>query len=106
MHLYEPSGELVASGLKTIEVRLYDEKRRNVNIGDEITFIRNDGSEINIIVTGITVCASFKDLYNHVNVIEIGYKSVSEADYNDMYKYYSKSEEDEYGVVGIKFELK
>ena len=106
MHLYEPGGELVAKGLKSIEVRLYDEKRQDITVGDEITFIRNDGSELNVIVTGVVICSSFKDLYEHVNVIEIGYTTVTEADYNDMYKYYSKSEEECYGVVGIIFEVK
>ena len=30
--------EMIKSGQKTIELRLYDEKRQLVNIGDEIVF--------------------------------------------------------------------
>ena len=40
--------EMIRSGRKTIELRLYDEKRQEISVGDSITFI-NTENESNII---------------------------------------------------------
>lgn len=37
--------KMIASGEKTIELRLNDEKRRLINVGDEITFINTEDNE-------------------------------------------------------------
>ncbi|HHX58892.1 MAG TPA: RNA-binding protein, partial [Candidatus Moranbacteria bacterium] len=34
--------EKIASGNKVIESRLYDEKRQQINLGDQIEFVCND----------------------------------------------------------------
>lgn len=104
MKLYEPAGSLVNSGVKTIEARLYDEKRQNVNVGDSIIFQRLNGSEIHVKVIGLVICASFEDLYKNVDAIKLGYILVGPDSYMDMYRYYKKEDEELYGVVGIIFE--
>ena len=38
MKLSDPWFDLVKSGKKKVEIRLYDEKRRKLNIGDKILF--------------------------------------------------------------------
>ncbi|MBQ1852397.1 MAG: ASCH domain-containing protein, partial [Lachnospiraceae bacterium] len=38
MQLQPEPFDLIKSGAKTIELRLYDEKRRKIRIGDEIVF--------------------------------------------------------------------
>ena len=45
MNLNDTPYNMIKSGRKTIELRLYDEKRRMISIGDEIEFViaNNDG---------------------------------------------------------------
>lgn len=38
MTLKQPYFDLIKTGKKTIELRLYDDKRRKININDTITF--------------------------------------------------------------------
>ena len=45
MKLYESPFEKIKSGRKTIELRLYDEKRQKVEEGDTITFTNTVNGE-------------------------------------------------------------
>ena len=97
----------IKNGMKTIEMRLYDEKRQKINIGDEIVFTNIlTGEKLEVIIEEMHLYSSFKDLYNHFSKIELGYKENERADYKDMKKYYSELEETKYGVVGIRIKLK
>ena len=40
MHLDNGSFNSIKNGTKTIEMRLFDDKRKEMSIGDEITFIK------------------------------------------------------------------
>lgn len=44
MKLSEPYYTLVKSNKKTVEIRVYDEKRKQLKIGDKIMFSKTDGS--------------------------------------------------------------
>lgn len=39
MNLQPAPMEMIRSGRKTIELRLYDEKRRSISVGDSICFL-------------------------------------------------------------------
>ena len=39
MKLHPEPFQMIADGRKTIELRLYDEKRKKIKVGDEIQFI-------------------------------------------------------------------
>lgn len=45
MTLKEPWFSLVKNNIKTIEGRIYDEKRKQINVGDTIKFYNKDKSE-------------------------------------------------------------
>jgi len=45
MKLSEPWYTLVKERIKTAEIRIYDEKRKQLSEGDEITFTKEDGSD-------------------------------------------------------------
>tara|TARA_Y100000992_G_C21241011_1_gene480712 strand:+ start:905 stop:1243 length:339 start_codon:yes stop_codon:yes gene_type:complete len=45
MNLSEPYYTQVKSKRKTVEARIYDEKRQSLNIGDTIIFTDNDGNK-------------------------------------------------------------
>ena len=106
MRLHKGPFELIKNGSKTIELRLYDEKRQMINIGDTITFeSRSDGDKIQVKVIALHKYPSFEELYKHFDKVSMGYKDDEEADPKDMELYYSSEEQSKYGVVGIEVEL-
>lgn len=93
-------------GHKDIEMRLYDEKRRLINIGDIITFTNRTNMEsFDVIVIGLHICNNFEELYSKFDKIRLGYNKDEEVSTSDMSKYYSNDDIDKYGVVGIEIKL-
>ena len=103
MKLNESPFERIKNGSKTIEFRLYDEKRQKVKIGDKIEFLKLPDLQEKMLVdvTGLfkenTFCELFKKLYN--NEEEIREKT------NHMYEIYPREKEIKYGVLGIKIKI-
>ena len=79
MKLNSEPFEKIKSGLKDIEVRLYDEKRRGVNLGDRIVFSKLPENEesISVIVTGLSVFRTFEDLFSHFENKRFGHVGLS-----------------------------
>lgn len=95
---------LIKNGTKTIEIRLYDEKRKTVLKGDYITFINNGNckNQLKVKVLDIHKYKNFNDLYEQFNKIKLGYSYDDFAAPDDMEQYYSKEDIKRYGVVGIE----
>lgn len=97
----------IASGRKTIELRLYDEKRKLVKPDDEIIFthIQNPCRSISVIVDSVITAASFESLFKHISLVDCGYeeKMITGSNHLDMNQYYSEEKQQQFGVVGIKF---
>ena len=97
--------EMIKTGKKTIELRLYDEKRRKIQAGDMITFTNTENNEqLEVKVIELMVFDSFEVLYNELPLLECGYTEddIDTASPDDMDVYYSKDMQSKYGVVGIK----
>ena len=96
----------IASGQKTIELRLYDEKRQSIQIGDQIRFTNTeDASQTTLCeVVQLHVFKDFRDLYEKLPLLQCGYtpEYVDNAHPDDMLTYYSKEKQAKYGVVGIE----
>ena len=106
MRLHDKPYKLIKQGKKTIELRLNDEKRQLIKLGDIIEFEnRTTGEKIKTVVINLYRYKNFYDLYKNFNKISLGYKENEEADYRDMEKYYSVHEQQIYGVVGIEISL-
>lgn len=103
MNLQDIPFKLIDDGTKTIEMRLYDEKRRLINKGDIIEF-NNDNTDviINTEVVDLHIYSSFFELYNAFDKISLGYREEENANPSDMEQYYSKEKIKKYGVVGIE----
>ena len=96
----------IKEGSKTIEMRLYDEKRRLVKVGDIIEFTNRDTLEkICVKVIKLHFFNNFEDLYKNFDNVSLGYNKYEESSPDDMEKYYSKEEQKLYGVVGIEIKL-
>lgn len=107
MKLQNKPFEKIKNGSKTVELRLYDEKRRLVGVGDKIVFtcFSDDARTVSVLVTAIHRFDSFEMLYKNIPHEKCGYVVGETADYRDMEEYYSPEEQRKHGVVGIEFEL-
>ena len=105
MKLKKSPFELIKSGTKTIELRLNDEKRQLIKVGDLIEFTNIITNEtLTVKVINLYYFDSFKELYKNFDKIDLGYRKDEEASYTDMEQYYSKEKQEKYGVVGIHVE--
>lgn len=103
MKLHNQPFEKIKSGTKTIELRLNDEKRQLLKIKDIIEFTnRTTDEKLLVEIEELHKYPSFEELYKHFDKISMGYNENEEANPKDMEEYYSKEEQDKYGVVGIK----
>ena len=97
--------EMIKSGKKTIELRLYDEKRKQIKVGDEIVFTNNTTAEtLNVTVVKLHRFDRFEDLYKSLPLLKCGYttENINTAHPSDMEEYYSVDEQNKYGVLGIE----
>lgn len=109
MKLRQQPFNMIRSGQKTFELRLYDKKRQLVQVNDEIEFSCLDGNEVAFVVRVIALhrFENFADLYAALPLLKCGYTSetVSNANPGDMDQYYSVEEQRQYGVIGIEVDL-
>ncbi len=99
---------MMASGRKKYELRLNDEKRRKIAIGDEILFTNNANRQTILTrVLGKEIFSDFEALYRSLPLLECGYteETLPAASPKDMETYYSRAEQQKFGVVGIRLEL-
>ena len=94
------------AGEKTIELRLYDEKRRRIQAGDVIRFesTTDDTDVLYALVEGLRFFASFDELYAALPLTACGYapEELAAASPRDMDKYYAPEDQKKWGVVGIE----
>ena len=103
MRLHDGPFKKIQAGTKTIEMRLYDEKRQMIQVGDKIEFTsRTTGEKQLTEVIAIHIYNSFAEIYRNYDKVSLGYDIDEEASFTDLEKYYSKEELEKYGVVGIE----
>ena len=103
MKLKDKPFNSIKNGTKTIELRLFDEKRQLLHEKDLIEFTNIETNEKLLVeVKGLYKYPSFTELYKHFDKVDMGYNANEEANPEDMNNYYSKEEQEKYGVVGIK----
>ena len=108
MNLASEPFEQIKSGAKTIELRLYDEKRQTVSEGDNIIFTNlTDKRQVSARVLKLHIFDNFKELYNNLPLSKCGYNEnkLDAASPEDMLAYYPKEKQEKYKVVGIEIEL-
>ncbi len=110
MNLHSDPFNMLKGGLKTIELRLNDEKRSKIKIGDQIEFTNSSNAKQKLIteVVNIYPFDSFELLYKKLPLEQCGYKKfeLKNAKPSDMDIYYSKEQQKKYGVLGIKVIIK
>ena len=103
MKLQDSPFERIKNGTKTVEFRLYDEKRSKIKIGDQIEFSKLPDLQETFLVDVLDLYRedTFENLFKKLFTDEDEIKKKTKS----MYQYYSPDEEKQYGVVGIKISL-
>ena len=97
---------LIKSGQKTIEMRLYDDKRKLLKVGDMVEFTDIITQETLVCeVINLYIYATFDELYQNHDKISIGYMENEVADAKDMLAYHAQEEIAKHGVVGIEVKI-
>jgi len=109
MKLQEKDFNLIKDGIKVYEVRLYDEKRKDVEIGDYIEFTNNSNTneKITCLVRSIFNFDSFKYMTDNLSAKKLGLEGLTKKQIIDLYhEFYSKEDEEKYGVVAFWVEVR
>lgn len=99
--------EYIKTGTKRIELRLFDEKRELIKLGDTIKFLKEPEKteELQVKVIGLLRYDNFKDLLNDFPIEVLADKSMSKEQLlHILEEFYTLEEQQKYGVLGIRIE--
>ncbi len=96
----------IKEGKKNIEVRLYDEKRREIKIGDIIEFKREpeQTETVKAEVIGLLNYKTFAHLANDFPASAFGHPDTEDL-MKSIFTFYTKEQEEKYSVLGIRIKL-
>lgn len=98
--------EMVKNGTKTIECRLFDEKRQKIALGDTILFTKINSSEtIAVSVVGLLRYKTFEEMFSRHEPQKFGGESVGELT-TALLALYPREKQLERGVLGIDIQRK
>ena len=98
--------DYIQNGTKRIELRLFDEKRQRIKIGDTIEFTNPDGEKLLVKVVGLLRYGSFEDLFRDIDIAILADVSMTKQELLDVLNgFYPLEKQNEMGVVGIRVEV-
>jgi len=102
--LHQEPFDAIASGKKTIEARLFDEKRQAITLGDELVFIsrQNPDQRVRARVVALHKAATFRELFANDEAEKFGKLTVEELA-AQIAEFYTEEDQQKNGVVGIEF---
>lgn len=108
MGLYEEGFEKITNGEKLREYRLYDEKRRRLQVGDLIEFTKLP-EKTEGVTTRVIGLRIYKDWYSCYQAffeedLREHYESIEEAVKDTYDNWWPKEKEEKYGCVIIELE--
>ena len=98
----------IKNGTKIYEVRLNDEKRQLIKVGDVIIFTKESEfkDSFNTIVIDLIYFDSFAEMVNALPLSKVGFETENANEVVDIdHQFYSTQQENKYGVVAIKVEI-
>ena len=108
MNLQPEYYNFILNGTKRIEMRLYDEKRQSIKLGDTIKFLKEPelSESFNAKVIGLLRYNSFKDMFKDFDISILSDKSMTKEELiKVLEQFYTKEKQEQYGVLGIRIEL-
>lgn len=100
--------EFIKEGTKRIEIRLNDEKRSQIKLGDTIKFLKEPEKEetLKAKVVGLLRYNTFEDMFNDFDISILADKSMTKEELIEVLEqFYTKEKQKKYGVLGIRLEL-
>ncbi len=98
----------ILNGTKRIEIRLFNEKRQQIKIGDTIKFLKEPdlNESFNVKVIGLLRYNNFEDMFKDFDISILSDKSLSKEELiSELERFYTKEKQDKYGVLGIRIDL-
>ena len=98
----------ILKGTKRIEIRLFNEKRQQIKIGDIIKFKKEPEltESFKVKVIGLLRYNTFEDLINDFDIAILADASMTKQELiKVLEEFYSKEQQEKYGVLGIRIEL-
>lgn len=98
----------ILNGTKRIEIRLNDEKRRNIKFGDRIKFLKEPDLKetFEVRVVELLKYNSFEDMFKDYDISILSDKSMTKKELiSVLEQFYTKEKQEKYGVLGIRIEL-
>lgn len=108
MKLKEDYYNYIFNGTKRIELRLNDEKRQTIRVGDRIKFLKEPELQEYFIASVVDLLHynSFENLFNDFDISILADNSLTKKELlNALEEFYTKEKQEKYGVLGIKIEL-
>lgn len=108
MKLQDKYYDFIKSGTKRIELRLHDEKRSLLKLGDTIRFFKEPELKENFDakIIGLLSYTSFENLFKDFDISILADKNMTKEELlNTLQKFYPKEKQEEYGVLGIRLEI-
>ena len=96
---------LLKSGKKVVELRLFDEKRQQIKIGDEIAFSNLSDTNDSFVAQVINLhrAESFNKLCQIITPAQAGFTSKEEL-ITVLQEFYTPDSQKKYGVLGIEIQ--
>lgn len=108
VHLHPDVFEIVEKGIKNVEARVNDEKRRKLKIGDTLVFLKRPDEDkiIKTRVDNLRYFKSFEEMAKEYDFkrLYLEYYTI-EKWLNELSRFYTKEEIEENGVVAIEFSI-
>ena len=106
MNLQSKYFDFIKNGTKRIELRLYDEKRRRIQLGDTVEFSKSENEKLKVEVVGLLRYKSFKDLFEDFDISILADASMTKEELlGVLNEFYTLEMQAEYGVLGIRLRL-
>ena len=106
MNLRPKYFDFIKDGTKRIELRLYDEKRRSIQLGNIIEFAKSDDEKFKAEVVGLLRYNSFAELFEDFDISILADSSMTKQELLEVLgEFYSEEKQAEFGVIGIRIKL-
>lgn len=106
MNLQPRYFDFIKDGTKRIELRLFDEKRQQIQLGDIIEFTKSEDDKFKAEVIGLLRYNSFNDLFEDFDISILADKSMTKQELLDVLsEFYTPEKQAEFGVLGIRLKM-
>ena len=108
MKLQSKYYDYIYDGTKRIEIRLFDEKRQKIKVGDTIKFLKEPllTESFKVEVIELLRYNCFEDMINDFDISTLADKSMTKEELiSTLESFYPKEKQKKYGVLGIRFKL-